>query len=291
MSKAECRVKEIFVNIFHYCKLSKFEGILHSKKLWLTPVQTMNDGTEVDHLYNNIYLRVKEKIIAETPPHLMDNVESVLNLVESSSKLRAASMPYCACFSDNGDLLSQWCRYADDGAGVSIGFDFDYFKIKNEPPHPNVSVKNSIGLDEVIYDYNLQASILYYVMKQNLSHETPNALYPLTILGNLTRYSAIFKNHTFHTEQERRIIYYFEKQHLDQFDEKFLSGPYSYEYNGSTYSRFEMSWFNTSADHAITKIFLGPKCHKNSFEILEMLEKSGVELDESLILKSESSYR
>ncbi len=128
------------MNVFHYCNLNKFEGILNSKKLWLTPVQTMNDGTEVDHLYNVIFPKVKEKIIAETPAHLLNNVETIFNIVENNAKLHTENMPYCACFSDDGDLLSQWCMYADNGTGISIGFDFDYFQIKNEPPHPNTNV-------------------------------------------------------------------------------------------------------------------------------------------------------
>ncbi len=279
------------MNIFHYCNLKKLEGILSSKKLWLTPVQTMNDGTEVDHLYNVIFPEVKEIIISETPPQFLSSVGEVLSLVDSNSKLHIANMPYCACFSDDGDLLSQWQRYADDGTGVSIGFDFGYFGIKNEPPHPNSKVENSIGLDTVIYDYNLQASILYSICKQNLLHETPNAVHWLTILGNMTRYSAIFKNRTFYMEREKRIIYYFDQQHINQFNNNFLSGPFDYEYKGTTFSRFELNWFATRNKHAIAKIYLGPKCQKSSIEIMEMLEEFGIQMNEGQVLKSESSYR
>lgn len=279
------------MNIFHYCNLKKFEGILSSKKLWLTPVQTMNDGTEVDHLYNVIFPEVKKIIISETSPQSLSNVEEILSLVDNKSKLHVVNMPYCACFSDDGDLLSQWQRYADDGTGVSVGFDFGYFGIKNEPPHPNSKVENSIGLDTVIYDYNLQASILYSICKQNISHETPNAIHWLTILGNMTRYSAVFKNRTFYMEREKRIIYYFDKQHISQFNDNFLSGPFDYKYKGGTFSRFELNWFAARNNHAIEKIFLGPKCPKTSIEIIEMLEKFGIQVNESQILKSESSYR
>jgi hypothetical protein len=279
------------MDLFHYTNLEKFEGILNSKKIWLTPVQTMNDGTEVDHLYNVIFPKVKEKIITETLPHLLNITESAFNLLESNIKLHTEIMPYCACFSEDGDLLSQWCRYADDGSGVSIGFDSNYFKIKNEPPHPNTNIKESIGIGAIIYDYNLQTLILFNILKQNLSRETPNPLNLITILGNLTRYSAIFKNQSFYTEREKRIIYYFYDQHTSQFDENFLSGPYNYGYKGVGYCRFELNWLNASSDHAITKIFLGPKCKQRSFEILKKLEKFGVQIKESQIIKSESSYR
>lgn len=32
---------------------------------------------------------------------------------------------YMICFSENGDLLSQWRGYADNGRGVTIGFDYN----------------------------------------------------------------------------------------------------------------------------------------------------------------------
>lgn len=35
---------------------------------------------------------------------------------------------YTACFSGNGDLLSQWRGYAGDGTGIAIGFKTKYLK-------------------------------------------------------------------------------------------------------------------------------------------------------------------
>lgn len=36
------------------------------------------------------------------------------------------TLPLISCFSKNGDLLSQWRAYAEDGKGFSIGFDSNY---------------------------------------------------------------------------------------------------------------------------------------------------------------------
>ena len=36
------------------------------------------------------------------------------------------TLPLIGCFSKNGDLLSQWRAYAEDGKGFSIGFDSNY---------------------------------------------------------------------------------------------------------------------------------------------------------------------
>ncbi len=137
----------------------------------------------------------------------------------------------------------------------------------------------------------MQAIVLYTIIKQNLSYGMPDALHLITILGNMTRYSAIFKNRSFRAEQEKRIIYYFADQHIDQFDENFLSGPYDYECKGTKYYRFELSWFSDNSNHAITKIFLGPKCQLGSAKILKIFGRLGVQINENQILKSESSYR
>lgn len=279
------------MEIFHYCNLIKFESILNSKKLWLTPVQTMNDGTEVDHLYNIIWPKVKEKIITEMQSDLLDDVQHIFNLVDGNAKLHVEDMPYCVCFSDNGDLLSQWCRYAEDGTGVSIGFNSNYFKIQHQLPHPNIIAGNAIGIGTVVYDYDLQISILSELVKYFLKQEVKNASIWLNILGNLTRYSAIFKNQSFFTEHEKRIIYYFANQHTDQLSDNFLSGPYKYVCKNVEYSRFELSWFNSDWSHAITRVFLGPKCQCGSSEILKQLNQFGIQIDQSQILKSASSYR
>lgn len=61
--------------------------------------------------------------------------------------------------SENGDLLSQWRGYADDGAGASIGFTSEYLaalgKLKQER-----SDKFNASLSKVIYDLSDQKALI-----------------------------------------------------------------------------------------------------------------------------------
>jgi len=64
-----------------------------------------------------------------------------------------APAAYIACFSEKGDLLSQWRAYADDGEGVAIGFDPNggRFPVVNELPHNNAGPDFAYTISEVRY--------------------------------------------------------------------------------------------------------------------------------------------
>jgi hypothetical protein len=274
--------------IFHYCNMSKFEDILESKTIWLTPVQTMKDRTEVDHLYNYIWPKVNEKIIGETQDSSIDFTNEIFKYLDNNSIVHSSQMPYCACFSDDGDLLAQWCRYTGDGAGVSIGFDTTFFNLQPQPPHPNTLINKAIGLGTIIYNHELQVSLLSEIVKQILSECPKNAYCWLTIQKALTTIAPLFKHSSFFSEQEKRIIYYYTEEYINNHGRDDLSGPYSYK--NDEYFRFELSWFRSNEDHAIRKIILGPKCQVSSSEIIAILNRYNVRLNDKLIKRSSSPY-
>jgi hypothetical protein len=68
--------------------------------------------------------------------------------------------PYIACFSENGDSLSQWRAYANDGKGVAIGFNPEKFGITNRIPVNTLIKTDSIGYYKCIYDINEQKRLI-----------------------------------------------------------------------------------------------------------------------------------
>lgn len=70
------------------------------------------------------------------------------------------------CLSEEGDLLSQWCAYFENGAGVSIGFNSAAFYKEPEPltapPTPRTPPPPPPlpPLFRVIYDENIQRRII-----------------------------------------------------------------------------------------------------------------------------------
>lgn len=78
--------------------------------------------------------------------------ELIRGYIESSEPI------LIACFSKNGDKLSQWRSYGQDGYGVAIGFGLDKIKlIKDEG--------NNILVKYVIYKEERQVKELLYLVK------------------------------------------------------------------------------------------------------------------------------
>lgn len=272
--------------MYHYCSEEKFSKIIKSKNLWLTPVETMNDCEEIKHLYRNVWEKAKSLLLEKYKDD--DWAVQIIKIVDEHNNIIAiqTDMPYCSCLSNEGDLLQQWRFYADDGKGFSICFDSELLNVKSSLPHPNVRIKNAIGIGEVVYDFTQQVNILFWVVSQILDQRQVNVSDWIYIITNLRYYSAIFKNSTFYTEQERRIIYYFCDKH--EFDYSFVSGPYDYLTNEK---RFELNWYSSDKNHSIKKIILGPKNKYSSEEVLFLLSQNGIFIEEENIFKSVSTYR
>lgn len=135
-------------NIYHYCSLETFISILEKKELWISDVLKTNDSSEEKHLeiLLHTYLeKIKEKQLnnKEYLEYLEDKQDNKWRKVNKESrKLHLLFLKinkllimnnilryygkdvekYICCFSENGDLLSQWRGYADDGRGISLGF-------------------------------------------------------------------------------------------------------------------------------------------------------------------------
>lgn len=104
--------------IYHYCSPYTFQQIIEKKCLWLSATNNMNDFAEggwVTNALNNVIHRVTNEKNKEWIEHLLFQYNS------------ANTPKYVACFSKDGDILSQWRAYAQNGEGVSIGFHQESF--------------------------------------------------------------------------------------------------------------------------------------------------------------------
>lgn len=92
------------------------------------------------------------------------------------------------CFSECGDLLSQWRGYALNGEGFSIGFSLEYFRLLSGKSEEN---KSKIYLSKAIYEPSEQEKALHPIVNK-LKEEIvtgklkrPKPLTALEFLGNL----------------------------------------------------------------------------------------------------------
>lgn len=101
--------------IYHYCSVDTFVKIVTNKTLWLTNLFFLNDSDEHFWLRNRARRFIEQRIHQQPDEFGYHYLETIL-------KQEWRHEIYCACFSEQADVLSQWRAYGDDGKGVSIGF-------------------------------------------------------------------------------------------------------------------------------------------------------------------------
>ena len=159
MSKSEEKNKEKI--IYHYCSVDTFLSIIKNQELRVSDIFKMNDSSEekcledllkfylkrihgellkdkkfkeyLDKKGKNDKEKAKKELFKEYYNKIFSvpikkNIDNYIKinkfltindlLKEKSKKIKR----YICCFSGDGDLLSQWRAYADDGKGISIGF-------------------------------------------------------------------------------------------------------------------------------------------------------------------------
>ena len=123
--------------LYHYCSNEKAYNILKGKTIRLSDIIKSNDSFEMNILFPeffdellNIYndfngfdyefcYNKKRNSIAWQ--HFVKDLEKEVTKLIHSGNIST----YVVCFSEEGDLLSQWRGYANDAQGVALGFDFN----------------------------------------------------------------------------------------------------------------------------------------------------------------------
>lgn len=261
--------------IYHYCSVDSFFKIIESKSLWLSDSRYMNDryeGSWVDQLV--------DKSLSE-----IDEQDKILEFKEHYRNEKSKKY-YLFCLSKNGDQLSQWRGYADDGKGVAICFSRKSLKLPE-------AIKFPVGILDLIYSEKEQDRLIDDSIQQLAD--------VLADINFLKEFAIWFKNPSFKEEDETRIVYTPENS-LDSLE---FVDPNMGEYVGLLlnniskakfrvrdneiipYYEYDLSCFFHSA--LIPRVVLGPKCKLDKDDLTAFLKSKGLENTE--ITVSESSYQ
>jgi hypothetical protein len=101
--------------IYHYCPAQAFIDIITSKTVWLSAFYALNDTTERSWGYS-IFEKAIQELEKDADPKF---TSTTVRLV---SEAYFHSLVMIGSFSLDGDVISQWRAYADDGRGFAIGF-------------------------------------------------------------------------------------------------------------------------------------------------------------------------
>lgn len=272
--------------LYHYCSLKTLESITEESCLRLTNIMQSNDSLEMIYGFNIFRQSIIAGFLREKTKYFKERINqndftNVIDTWVERYKKRKDLHCFVLCFSSNGDLLSQWRGYANDGKGVAIGITEAYLE--------EFAKKNSINLAEVCYAEKTQKSRLRRVSEKIIREiknkirceETEIKELINEVLDNnadeILCEIISFKTTFFKEENEWRLFVFENK--LDS--SKHLKG-YSTEDNYKLYISLNFPRLDD------LKIVLGPKCLAQENDIKRLIEPLGENVN---VEKSLGTYR
>lgn len=172
--------------IYHYTSNSVLISILERKALWMSARHHLNDTQEGKQFFRLLRDEATDEKIAQ--------IKSALNDYEF----------FVTCFSADQDSLSQWRGYAENGAGVAIGFNTAAIKTMIQRSHETL-------LYEIAYADNFKAlqgeENQWLDRKHSISQMLgDNRPPPAPFIQAMVKERWAVKPKAFHEEKEWRLI-------------------------------------------------------------------------------------
>lgn len=253
--------------LYHYCGLEASLSIIKNSTLWLSDIRKSNDYLEC------VYCR--DKINEKIRGFLEDDKEDLeawnfgYNI---NSDLSMDMISYVACFSENKDQLSQWRGYADNGAGIAVGFSRESFADLKEAAPSHISFR------KVIYDEKEQEKFIERIARESIkAMETkPVAQVAAELNQNYRLQFPVLKNASFEEEAEWRIIFNDSfskrKRHVGK---NILFSEIRYTVREKRLVSYIEMDFSKLKHNAIKEIWIGPKAEVEIQDIMHLLDVYG----------------
>lgn len=247
--------------IYHYCDANALLSILQNRTVWATETNYLNDSDELLSLFKNIESHLQTIDIENTSFIREQFVKAAGTAISLRPNL--IGMPTCvACFSEDGDVLSQWRAYAADGMGFSIGFNPTRLRA--------LADGGSASLKRMIYGGSKEEGIILTYFADVAEALAPHAAsldrfgWPSTRFDHwvqlrisefLHEFTLECKHPAFHEEREWRIMT--------------TKGPLLFRAGGGRlipYKKLDMTSVDADTLMPIEEIVIGPRAHPKESE-------------------------
>lgn len=269
--------------MYHYCSAVTFHNIISNRTIRFSDINLLNDAEEGSWGYN-VFLEAANRILErKNVPNILPNVTvDFIDKMDSIWHYSSFSLSsFVACFSLEGDSLSQWRAYADDGRGFSIGFSMK--ELRRLP----------VQILEVLYDREKQVKemiiaigALFMELEEENKQDDKQWLIDRCML--IKSSSAALKNPAWRDEQEIRCqhvvmvnvstpVWKIETAGGESDGEKVDPLPIGFQVRerGTIVPYFDMP-FEVSEEHVpINEIWLGPKNPNAHGNVKFLLGNSG----------------
>lgn len=278
--------KDFKGTLWHYCPLQAMEGIIKSKKFFMSDLSTMNDYKEGKWLRGKITERLSSTSRQFLPYLDSTNIDFLLN-------------PFVLSLSEDGDILSQWRAYAAGGKGIALGLETSLIQV------PVLHVKQDrmqgqMVLVNVIYDEEVQELIIEHIVHiiesivksvnsmKELKYKPENHPFipsAANINMNLRYIEPLFKNPAFREENEWRIIYFPDtvvksKWKNNEYEIDFAHrgdiDDLKFRFREDSIIPYYLFPKELGANSAIKRIILGPLCNVDRMSLALFLNSYGI---------------
>lgn len=187
--------------LYHYCGTQKMYGIMSGKQLRMSDITKSNDYDEVYMFFPSIIDAIRDEyhknpfhfeFSSETGERAMSILVQLLYEYFRKEFDKGGITNYVICFCEEGDKLSQWRAYADNGRGVSIGFS------ERELRQYSERYKNILTMEKVKYKTSEEINHIIISEADSLLSE----------LKNLREW-VIDKFHCNDSKQEQYMVFFF----------------------------------------------------------------------------------
>ncbi len=307
-------VQEASAILYHYCSLDTFLCILRNKTFRLSDITKSNDRMERDFiLYKSkdiIYEFIRANGLAgnknetELKQLIQVYLKEAIDHIDETARVN-----YALCFSTEGDLLSQWSAYGNDGKGVAIGFDRSVLE-------EIFSGKKYIGLDAIHYgelveqDKQSMKEILELVKNAPYVKNAPlvgkiNMMCQEVVNRWSLNEALLYKHPGFQEEKEVRLHTSIPLKkfgtiihpdfYLNNLKEEMSPLEVNYDYIArdsqlASYIDIGFSGGDIPTHQFIKKIIIGPRANISERELKEVMRHYGIGISENCIEKSSTPY-
>lgn len=272
--------------LFHYTNFVALEGILLGKGIRLCCANEMNDKLEVMHFIQMLEMAVLKRCETENRKDLISSAKTIFNEERNERKNEVV---YLVSFTEWEDDAAQWERYGNGGYGVSVAFDYNALEI--------IRADDYLMCNGIHYGKNADSHQLvddiYDVLKGKFS-TTHNFDKKEAVFGNAWECAASFKNPSFMSEREYRVLTQptWKGKRFDKLgDLQTVTVPAQIK------KCLYFDWKKRCKEKhipiatLIKRIVVGPKSPQNIEDLREWLRNNGLGELSGCVVKSESSLR
>ncbi|MDL2323871.1 DUF2971 domain-containing protein [Ruminococcaceae bacterium OttesenSCG-928-A16] len=319
--------------VYHYCSLETFYSIVTNHTVRLSEIDKSNDRKEIIWIKDFIQHAFTQQFEATASAELLEKLPTLAfaKLLEATLEDFFGKSTWYnylgCCFSKKEDLLSQWRGYADNGAGVCLGFSKRQLEELSEQKQQAFMVEEKLAYPlrwpshgDVMYiemgDYRAEGTTARYTgwlkeLAKNLVaslededgyRQEEKRMYGADILGGVVAaflQSPLYKSKGFAEEEEWRILSLIEKTRelpgatagLAQDAAGCGSIVRGRNFVFYTDWKFAPAQKNKDATDMIQEVILGPKCKACPQDISLFMRANNHLIAAKDIVLSKISYR